>query len=754
MEKYGLLLSFFSANKTAQTALSTLNKIGFRRRVLLQVSADGKFTQRDPSRRIRKILVLVGGLIFSAAGVTLSFIGIFPAITKLTTWDHLLIFGTGLVLGAGLGFLISSQIFPAVSRDVIKRQLKWLNNEESLLIIQAPIRSLSRAVQNLRKSPESEISIFGLHPQRVFPAPPLLRDLATLPLEEFKTHAQRLAREHQVDFRGGSNSALLDQLDQSRQTIHAICSDLAGSSRLEQSLSSVAEWILDNEYLIESHVRDVELNLSKSFYRELPTLTQEPDRLYPRVYSLAVEIVAHSDANLDRENIIEYLASYQNGASLTIGELWALPLMLRIALIQRVEQQARQVWLEMLDRAYADFWANRLLATLRRNPDQLFAVLADLAEEQGNPSPFFATQLSGHLYDEDAALIPVQSWLERSLRKSLTAIHAAEQSRQAINQVSIGNTITSLRQLSLLDWREIFELQSLVERILLRDPAGIYPGMDFETRNQYREAVEDLAKSSSLEENQVASLVVDLAAKAEGEEGWRSRQKHIGTYLIGEGRKQFSETVGSRERFHFRFNQWVYKHHTFVYLSALFILGMGLLTYPIFQVLTGLISFADILILLLLAFPASQLATEWVNYLISRILPARQLPKLDFSEDGIPDAYRTLVVVPMMLVDENTILKEIEKLEIRYLGNREHNLIFALFSDFLDADSLSVESDGALLETAEAGIEKLNQKYGENRFYLFHRQRTWSDSEDKFIGWERKRGKLEELNSLILGQEG
>ena len=752
MNKFGVLFSFFSDPKDAQTALGSLNKNGFRRRVLLQVSADGKITQRDPSRRIRNTFVLAGGFIFSTVGVTLSFIGVFPALTPLTAWDHLLIFLIGLTLGAGCGFMISAQLFPVVSRNIIERQLKWLNNEESLLIFQAPIRFLSRAVRKLRESPESEISIFGLHPQQDFPEPPVLRDLVTLPLEQFRTHALRLAREHQVDFQGGSNSALLDQLVKSRQTIHDICSGLTESARLEQSLNPVAEWILDNEYLIESHGRDVELNLPKAFYRELPTLTQDPDRLYPRVYSLAKEIVSHSDARLDRENIIEYLAAYQEGASLTIGELWALPLMLRIALIQHVEVQARQVWLEVLDREYADFWANRLLATLRRNPDQLFAVLADLAEERGKPSPFFATQLSGHLYDEDAALIPVQSWLERSLKKSLTEIHTAEQSRQAINQVSIGNAITSLRQLSLLDWRQIFELQSQVEQILRRDPAGIYPGMDFETRNQYREAVEELAKRSGLEENQVARRVVEVAAKVRGEQGWKSRQRHIGTFLIGEGREGFSQTVGSRERIHFRFNQWVYKHHTFVYLSTIFLLTIGLMALPFFRVINRSNSLVDILILLLLTFPASQLVTEWVNYLISRVLPARRLPKLDFSEDGIPDAYRTLVVVPMMLVDERTIQNEIEKLEIRYLGNKEQNLVFALFSDFTDADSISVDSDGPFLKAAEEGIKKLNQQYGENRFYLFHRQRTWSKSENKFIGWERKRGKLEELNGLILGQ--
>ena len=269
-------------------------------------------------------------------------------------------------------------------------------------------------------------------------------------------------------------------------------------------MSPVAEWILDNEYLIETHGRDVKLNLPKTFYRELPILTVEPDRNLPRVYNLAKELVGHSDARLDRENILAFLSAYQENDSLTIGELWALPLMLRVALIHRVEKLARQAWRELRDRELADFWANRLLATLRRDPDKLFAVLAELAEEQGHPSTHFATQLTGHLYDEDAVLIPVQSWLERSLRRPLTELHSGEQSRQAVSQISIGNAITSLRQLSVLDWREIFELQSRVEQILRRDPARIYSDMDFETRNQYRETVEILAKGSGVEQVQVA----------------------------------------------------------------------------------------------------------------------------------------------------------------------------------------------------------------------------------------------------------
>ncbi len=751
MNQPGLLLSYFPEPDVARSAMRLLYQKGFRRRVLLLGTSDGRIIRRDPSRRFRNILILAGGFIVSTVSVTLLILGHFTLFASSPGWTHFFSTIVGFGVGAGLGKIISEIFFPVVSRKVIERHVNWLRTEESLLIIQAPLPSLTSAVQTLRDSIDIEISIFAIHPPRKFPEVPELNQLTALPLPQIRAHAAQLSKEHHVDLKGNPSRDLLDQLENTRQTIHTICGDLMEAVRLEQSMGPIAEWILDNEYLIESHARDVQINLPKSYYRELPVLTGEPDRNLPRIYSLAKELVGHCDARLERENILAFLSAYQEDMPLTIGELWALPLMLRVALIQRVEQLARQAWRELRDREQADFWANRLLATLRRDPHQLFAVLAELAEEQGSPSSYFATQLSGHLYDEDAALVPVQSWLERSLHRPLTELHTGEQSRQAVNQISISNTITSLRQLSLLDWREIFEAQSHVEQILRRDPAGVYQNMDFETRNQYREAVEVIAKGSGVEEVEVARRAVEAARAADGSEDWLSRQKHVGTYLIGEGRPRFSKEIGCRECFRFRLYHWIYCHHTALYLTLILLATLGLMAYPILVSIRDSITVFEVLLLILLTWPASQLAIEAVNYLAARVLPPRRLPKLDFSKEGIPDAYRTLVVVPMLLSDENTIKEEVEKLEIRFLGNRGDNLVYALFSDFTDADSEVTEFDADLLRVAEEGIKRLNHAYGEGRFYLFHRQRTWSESEGKFIGWERKRGKLEELNRLILG---
>ncbi len=754
MAKKGILLSFFREAEDAQASLRALGGKGFQRRVLLERTSEGRLVRRDPRYRVRSLIHVLIGLFLGGFSWVLHYLDLLPQLIPSKQLNVLLFSGLGLILGASFGGLFSARVLPSVSKRLADQYARWLRREESLLILLAPGHSLAGAVRVIRDAIETDASIFALHPQLHFPPSRPHRELTTLTLPQIKDHASRLAAEHKVDFQGKSSRLLIEGLENSRQTIHDICGDLRDSVHLEQNVSPVAEWILDNEYVIESHGRDVTLNLPKSYYQELPRLSEDPDRDFPRVYSLAKELIAHTDARLDSEKLLAFLDAYQEVDCLTIGELWALPLMLRIALIHQVELLVREAWQELQDRELADLWANRLLAILRREPDQLFAVLADLAGQQSQPSPYFATQLSGHLYDEDAALVPVQSWLERSLRKSLTELHAAEQSRQAISQISIGNAITSLRQLSLLDWREIFEEQSRVEAILRRDPAGIYADMDFDTRNQYRGMVEIMAKGSGMEEIEVARRVVKLAAEDGTREGWESRQKHIGTYLIGEGRARFSKTISCQEKLLFRLRSWIYQHHTPIYLGSILIMTLILIAYPLIKTLNTGLTLMNGLILAIILFPASQLATEWVNYLVTRVIPPRNLPKMDFSEGGIPDVYRTLVVIPMMLTDPKTVEEEIQKLEIRFLGNREYNLIFGLFSDFVDADSPVLDKDQELLDIARFGINRLNQTYGVGRFYLFHRQRVWSESEQKYIGWERKRGKLEELNHLILGQRG
>jgi cyclic beta-1,2-glucan synthetase len=635
---------------------------------------------------------------------------------------------------------------PAVLRD----HARWLLAGETVLLLQAAVEALPSPVALLRECGDIPPALFVMHPRRERRT--TARGTAEkLSPAQILEHARRHAREQQVALQPQESSELLKRLRQSRHWIRQVCADLTAASRLEQKATPAADWILDNEYILESNARDVLLNLPQRFYRQLPTLAAAPCQGMPCIYALAKDLVSHAELRLDRESILAFIEAHQTVRTLTIGELWAIPQMLRIALIENIQNLAVTALADLRERQLADFWANRLIAANRRDTNQLFALLAELAKAQPSPTAYFGTHLAGLLYEEAAALAPVQSWLERTLKAPLHDINQREQNRQTREQLACGNAFTSLRQLALLDWRELFEKLSRVEAILRRDPAGLYGGMDFATRDRCRRAVEELARAAGQSEAAVAEQVVTLAGGGGREAARPERAGHVGSWLLGEGRQELARQLSCRETRRFRALAWVYRHHSAVYFAGIGALGLG-----------GLIGLAALigvhgsaaqtgLLVLLLALPVSQLAIEVVNYLVTRLLPPRSLPKMDFAETGIPAACRTLVVVPMLLVNAATVRSEVEKLEIRYLANREDNLFFSLFTDYTDAATVTREDDCGLLQQATAALIELNQRHGGDRFFLFHRERSWSESEQNFIGWERKRGKLEELNRLIDG---
>lgn len=751
MEKLATLLAHYRELDNAQRALARLRREGLPRSAIVHRSEEGAPTVTHPSRRNQRFWRLAGGLVIaSAAWLAVQRLGGLPLPFGLLVQQGL-VAALGFPLGVLLGWLYSRRATPRVDLHLIERYGSLLATDESLLLIQAPLGRLTLAPPVLREFGDPEPAIFPLHPERELNPVELNEPQVALPLSQIEAHARRLAREQMAGPHPGGGELLLDRLDRIREEIRVICGDLGEAARLEQAVGSVAEWILDNEYIVESHVRDVQANLSRSFYRELPAVQSGPDRGLPRIYSMARELVSHTDYRLDRENVNAFLEAYQAAHVLTIGELWALPMMLRIALVEGVQRLAVQAAEELRERKQADYWANRLLVTSRREPNQLFSVMARLSETEPEPSTYFSSQLSSHLYDEEAALVPVQSWLERTRRRSLLEIQQREQARQAGEQVSVANAVTSLRQLSLLDWREVFERHSRVERTLRADPAGLYPQMDFETRNSYREAVEVLARGAQINQVRAAEEAVALARQHAREEGVADRSSHVGSYLIGELRPVLSRRLGCREPWRYRLRQWVERHHTAIYLSTVGSLTGLLATASWVTGLQGRELWIQVLGLALLILPASQLGVDFTNYLVTRLLPPRTLPKLDFESRGIPDPFRTLVTVPVLPNNEEAVRQDLEQLEIRYLANPERNLAFSLFMDYPDADDPETDQDDRLLATAVKGIETLNQRYGHGKFYLFQRGRTWTESEGRYLGWERKRGKLEELNRLISG---
>ncbi|HEY3129173.1 MAG TPA: glucoamylase family protein [Acidobacteriota bacterium] len=754
MAEQKIILSFYQEPSEAAEALRKLKRGRFHRLASIHKTADGRldvYNIRSSGKWSRL------GLFFGAAvGLFLGGVVRFYASSLNVSFDWMDL-ALLAIMGALAGFLGIRWLGFGINEKILSQYRPWIALNETLLIIQTKQQRLDRALDLLR-SDDGNAFIFVVRPFRPLDddSKDTIPRRESLTAERLNLQAARLAARHQAIPVFARGRRLLQRLESSEKVLKTVFQGLNEAVRLKQSVSLSAEWLLDNSYVIETQTGHVRRNLTRGFYKVLPILTSGPNAGDPRIYGIALELVAHSDGLVDERNITDFLRAYQRISPLTVGELWAMPLMLRLSLIESLRQLSVQLYQRQYERERADFWANRLIVAARRDPDQMLVLLAEMARLHGAPSHHFAMQLIRQLSEEESALGPAQGWLERKLGAPIADVVQQEQNRRTAKQVSISNIITSLRRLSRTDWRKLFEEVSLVEEILRTEPAGIYAQMDFDTRDAYRHAVEEMARGAGRSEISVAQQAVSQVRSAFSED-WRGNSEdipphyHVGYYLIGDGRPALDSQLGCRVVFSQRLLRWTRRHPTSVYLGSIVWFTSLYLALPLAAAFWAGAPVRLVLVFSLLALlPASELAVQVLNYLVTLVLPAKALPKMSF-EYGIPDEFRTLVVVPMMLLSPGAIETEVNRLEVRYLANSDDNIQFALLSDFSDAPEPHMPEDDNLLSIAVAGIEDLNQRYGA-RFFLFHRPRRWCQSEQCWMGWERKRGKLEELNQFLNGE--
>ncbi|HEY3081480.1 MAG TPA: glucoamylase family protein [Chloroflexota bacterium] len=583
-----------------------------------------------------------------------------------------------------------------------------------------------------------------------------------LNLDQLAEHARAVGASHVDATPGAPRQPFLESFRRTRDELLAAFRQIDAVARARQELVPAEEWLVDNFYVVEVQLREIVEDLPRGYLAELPHLRDGPHAGYPRVYALALDFIAHTDARLDRENLRRYVESYQESARLTIGELWAIPIMLRVGLVENLRRLARQELAGREERARADGWADRLIARARQRSSDTVIALADLAGSAHELTDGFVMQLLKRLRDQDTPMGSAFVWIDERLAElgtSAEEVIRRERHRQSINQVSVGNSITSMRVIGALDWASFFERVSLVERELRLDPAEAYAAMDPASRDLYRHRLEDLAKRSSADELGVARQAVALAGQADGAQ---ARETHVGYYLIDAGAPRLETLIGYRPPLSERLRGWAKRHPLVHYLGWIGLFTALLVVAPLLVLARaapppGLL----VLIALLLTIPASEVAVSLVNLGVSFFFRPRILPKL-LLRDGIPDDLRTLVVVPTMLTGPGAVRRLTEDLEIRYLANQDPNLLFALLTDVADAPEQDVPDDGGLVELARARVEELNDRHGQGRFYLLHRRRVFNPHQDLagseaarrgcWMGWERKRGKLEELNRLLRGE--
>jgi len=582
------------------------------------------------------------------------------------------------------------------------------------------------------------------------PEPPLRAELFSI--TQLERHALSLAGAHAIRTRPTADDRLLPRLADNAQVLAAAYDLISEAVADGRQITPAAEWFIDNYYLIEDQIRIGRLHLPRGYSRELPRLDDGAGGT-PRVYDLALELISHAHGRVDLEAVRAFVASYQTLCPLRLGELWAIPIMLRLALVENLRRVVAGITAGRQERERAAAWADELHEVGTSDPSRVVLALARLIDADPPLTNAFVSELATRLQAQGAASVFPLAWLEQRLvERGHTIEHAfqlASQS-QAADQVSVGNSIGSLRLLGAVDWGDFVEAMSVVEHALGEDPAGAYKAMDFPTRDRYRHVVEQIARRGVRSEHAVAQLAVELAgAQPDG------RRRHVGYFLIDRGRPAL-ERAANHKRPHRALARPVgHRLRLPLYIGAIATLTGTVSGLVAASTRTaGLGTPALIAWSIAIALCASQLAIALVHLVATRLVPPRVLPRLDFAK-GIPPAHRTMVAIPTMLTSRAAIDDLLESLEVRFLANRDPNLAFALITDFRDAPEACLDGDAALIAHARAGIEALEVKYADptrgGGFFLLHRARRWNPREGVWMGWERKRGKLEDLNATLRG---
>jgi cyclic beta-1,2-glucan synthetase len=731
-----LVLGFYGSVEHAEEALAGIRKKHFRRSSAIRRSDDGRieFLHRGISG-INRLVVA------SAAALATVFIlkGLHSDLRDLSI---------GALVGFGIPLLLTVWFGAGLPKKTLREWERFVLPGECLVIAQEAEDRITDVVAQFRITGVPSVFVirpalhFGsLNATHVAPPEPLI----TASLQDY---AAELAASHVSRF--AKSRSLLPVLKESQEAIEQARADLVEAARLEYGVSHAAEWLLDNTYLIRSHIAEIRENLPNNHNKILPVIVGRSFPVQVRIFHVAADLIGRSSYRVTAENIVSYLTAYQNETPLTIAELWVFPLMLRLVLLRNIQRLSESASVREHEKEMAGFWANRILNAVQYGPGNLQRIIDELDRGTDELRPHFVARLVEQLHKEESALGTVQKWVEAKAGSPLADIILRDHAEEANDVLLISTAIGSLRQLSELQYPKVVEAVSRIESILREDPSGVYARSDFATRDRCRRVVEASARQSKTAEWDVARIAVQFAQG----HALETREGSVAFYLIDEGLPLLEKRIKRRLPWRERRLRLLYRHPTLIYLGSIAALTTVIVAALLFGTeRAGVRSPLILLVLGLFAFfPVSELAVYSVQMWLALSIPPRLLPKMSF-DDGIPDDCRTLVVIPMMLLTPDAIRGEIDKLEVRYLANPLPNLYFSLFADFTDAEDSEMPEDDDLLGVAIKGIEQLNARYPGGLFILFNRPRVWCETEKRWIGWERKRGKLEELNRLLNGEE-
>ncbi|HYN58987.1 MAG TPA: glucoamylase family protein, partial [Rubrivivax sp.] len=564
--------------------------------------------------------------------------------------------------------------------------------------------------------------------------------------QRFAQHGRSLGETHRAARARPGAATFFPRLKENIRRLREAHHYISTQAATGYDISPAAEWLLDNFHLVEAQLKEIRDGLPRRYFRALPMLLDEPLAGLPRVYGVAWAFVAHTDGAFDAGLLSHFLGAYQETRELNLNEMWALPTTLRVVLVENLRRLAERVATSKAAREVANRCSDRIDTLSLHTLDELLALL-----EQRGVGRVFLAQMARRLSERKThELQRVQHWLQRAL-PDVAAVQAQQTADQAADNLSVSNAVNSLRAIGDADWSSIIASTStLMQRML---GSSLFEAEHARTRDQTLHAIERLARRSGHSEAAVAQTLLGLMQRADPAQPGAQVPGH---WLQGAGRGALARALGLHERGLTLWRTAARRIAPAAYLGTLLAGTLGLVAWLLLRAAGATENDSPAWLLAtaaLMLFPASEAVVALVNRLISESLRPRHLPRLALAQ-GIPAEHRVMVAVPAMLTDAASVGALLHRLELHHLANPEEHAQFALLSDWADADNPQSATDVALLQQARQGIRALNQAHAQAagappRFLLLQRERVFSDTEQRWIGRERKRGKLEDLVAAL-----
>ena len=563
---------------------------------------------------------------------------------------------------------------------------------------------------------------------------------------QLESHLQKIASNHNLTNQSQKETYPVPQMLENFKVIEQVYQLLNEHLKLGISIHPAGEWLLDNLYIIEETVKQIEKELTLKKYTNFVGVSNGAYKGFARIYVLASEIVAYTDNKIERKDLEDYLVSYQTKKTLSMEEIWNIGIFLQIAMIENIREISEKIYSCQIQKYKAENIVERLVenkgkAEQNFKTNSIKKLEKDVFKDMKYPFIEYMSYILKRYGKKGYSYLKA---LEEAVEMSGTTVSEVIKKEHfdiAVRKVSMGNSITSIKKIQRINFLEIFEKINGVEEILRQDPSQVYEKMDDKTKEYYRTRIKEISKKTKISEMYIARKALELAQNEE----LSTKQSHIGYYLIDQGINTLYDVLQYKTS-----RQMSTKDKTRAYL-----LGVGMLSILLSVGMSSLIKL-NVVTFLLFLIPASEVAVQIIQYVLSKVVKPKPIPKLDYT-NAIDEQHKTMVVIPTILKSKEKVQELMRKLEVFYLANQSQNIYFTLLGDCSESSKEEEEFDQEVMHEGKFLVDKLNEKYKQEEgqmpiFSFIYRKRQWNEKEESFLGWERKRGMLTQFNQYLLGK--